>query len=497
MKILVVSSEVVPFAKTGGLADVCGALPVALQRAGHEVVVFMPGYRVARDAGLPIEETDVQLEVPVGEQMVSGRLMKSHLPNSDVVVYLAGQNDYFDRPGLYQNEGQDYPDNCSRFVFFCRFVLESLAQLGWRPDLVHCNDWHTGLIPAYLRTLYAEHELWRDTPTLMTIHNLAYQGSYPADRMPLTGLDWEYFNWRQMEFHEHLNLLKTGIVFADAVSTVSPRYAMEIQTAEQGHGLDAVLRSRRNDLTGVLNGIDIDVWNPKTDPHLATNYDAETWLECKPACKADLQQRLGMTVNADAPLIGVIGRMTAQKGWELIIEVMQRWLGHIGAQWVVLGTGDAGFQDSLRQLKERFPDQLGLELGFSDPLAHQIEAGADLFLMPSRFEPCGLNQQYSMRYGTVPVVHETGGLADTVVNLSEATLQSRTANGFSFDHYDAGALDQSLMRGVNTMIHDKLIWRQMIETGMRQDWSWSASASRYVQLYELIRQSRSAPPQPA
>ncbi len=497
MKILLVSSEVVPFAKTGGLADVCGALPIALRRAGHEVAVFMPAYRVAREAGLPIKETDVRLDVPVGGHMVSGRLLKSQLPDSDVVLYLAGQDEFFDRPGLYQHEGHDYADNCARFVFFSRFVLESLTELGWFPDLVHCNDWHTGLIPAYLKTVYAEREPWGHIPSLMTIHNLAYQGNFPADQMTLTGVDWKHFNWQQMEFHDHLNLLKTGVVFADAVSTVSPRYALEIQTPEQGHGLDAVLRSRANNLSGVLNGIDTAVWNPQTDRHIAANYDADSWTEGKAACKADLQQRLGMAANTDTPLIGIIGRLTAQKGWELILEVMQRWLGQLGVQWAVLGTGDARVQSALQNLKSRFPDQLGLELGFSDPLAHQIEAGADIFLMPSRFEPCGLNQQYSMQYGTVPVVHATGGLADTVVDLSQSTLGSGKANGFSFDHYDAGALDHALMRCVNTMIHDKQIWRQLIGTGMRHDWSWSASADRYVQLYESIRQTRGAPPQPA
>jgi starch synthase len=486
MKILLASSEVVPFAKTGGLADVCGALPGELRKLGHDVQVFLPAFRSARHCGLPLESTPVECRVPLGSKIVPGRLLKSHLPDGDVPVWLVQQDQYYDRDGLYQSGGSDFKDNCERFVFFCRFVLESLDSLNWFPDLLHANDWQTGLLPAYLKTVYHTDPRYRGIASLMTIHNLAYQGTFWHWDMLLTGIDWQYFNWRQMEFHGRLNLLKTGLVFADGLSTVSPRYSLEIQTPEQGCGLDPVLRERREDLVGILNGIDTNVWNPQTDPHLAASYSVADWQEGKPRCKADLQRVLGLPQDPQIPLIGIIGRLASQKGWSLIVEVAQNWLANdIPVQWAVLGTGEPSYEQALRHFQRFAPHRFGVRLEFSDELAHRIEAGADLFLMPSHYEPCGLNQQYSLRYGTVPVVHETGGLADTVVNLDDWSRAAGTANGFSFAGYHPRALEATLERALHTY-HQPELWRQLVETGMRQDWSWSASAGNYAELYEAI-----------
>lgn len=497
MKVLLASSEVVPFAKTGGLADVSGALPVELQKQGAEVAVFMPAYRAIYGCGQPVEETGIHFQIPIGSKMVAGSLLKSRLPDSNVTVYLARQDEYFDRDSLYQINGEDYKDNCERFAFFCRFLVDALGQLDWYPDLIHCNDWQTGLIPAYLKTLYAGDPKLEHIATLMTIHNLAYQGNFWHWDMLLTGIDWQYFNWRQMEFYGRLNLLKTGLVFADALSTVSPTYALEIQTPAQGCGLENVLQERAEDLTGVLNGIDTSVWNPQTDPCLAANYNVENWRTEKPECKTDLQQIMGLKVDPDVPLIGIVGRIASQKGWSLIIEVMEKWLtGGINVQWAILGTGDATYQRSLSHLSHRAPDSIGVRLEFSDKLAHKIEAGADIFLMPSQYEPCGLNQQYSMQYGTVPVIHETGGLADTVINLDESTLSNQSANGFSFSGYHTRAMEEALTRAIQ-MYTLPNTWGQLVENGMNHNWSWAVSAAEYMKLYQATISNRKPRHQPA
>ncbi len=499
MKILLASSEVVPFAKTGGLADVCGALPVELRRLGHEVAVFLPAYRVTQSCGLPLEPTPVHLRIPVGSKLVEGTLLKSQMPDSDVTVYLVQQPAYFDRDGIYQTRGEDFKDNCERFVFFCRFILEALGPQGlnWFPDLIHANDWQTGLLPAYLKTVFADDPRYREIASLMTIHNLAYQGSFWHWDMLLTGIDWQYFNWHQMEFYGRLNLLKTGLVFADGLSTVSPRYSLEIQTPQQGWGLDPVLRQRQADLVGILNGIDTRIWNPQTDPHIAGNYSVANWATGKALCKEDLQRTFGLKVDPQVPLIGIVGRIASQKGWSLILDVARQWLAtQKPVQWVVLGTGDPHFEHELRQIQQAVPDRFGVRLAFSNPVAHQIEAGADIFLMPSQYEPCGLNQQYSMRYGTVPVVHETGGLADTVVAVTSDTLAARTANGFLFSQFHAQAMQEALHQALQAYTQPDL-WRQLVENGMNRDWSWSASAVQYQSLYATIIKSRQSRNQPA
>ncbi len=476
MNILVATSEAVPFAKTGGLADVCGVLPLELARLGHRPMVIMPAYREVRFCGQPIESLGIEFIVPIGSKTVTGHLAKSQLPHCDVPVYLVQQDQYFDREELYGADSKDYIDNCERFVFFCRAVMEAIRLLDLQVDVIHANDWQTGLLPAYLQIEYRGVPRYERIATLLTIHNLAYQGRFWHWDMLLTGIDWKYFNWHQMEFHGMLNLMKTGLVFADAINTVSPRYAKEIQTSPLGCGLEGVLLQRRDVLSGILNGMDLKEWNPATDPHLAANYDAQSVAEGKPACKAALQEELGLPVEPRVPLIGLIGRLDDQKGFDLVAETIQRWVQTTDVQWAILGTGHPKYHKLFETLADRFPQKVAARLEFSNPLAHQIEAGADIFLMPSRFEPCGLNQLYSLKYGTVPVVRATGGLADTITE----------ANGFSFQEYSPLALSETLRKACDAYRRPE-IWDPLMATGMGEDWSWARSAQQYAELYESTR----------
>ncbi|MCH8047063.1 MAG: glycogen synthase GlgA [Planctomycetes bacterium] len=488
MNILVATSEAVPFAKTGGLGDVSGALPIALAELGEQVSVIMPAFRSVKQCGEPLEPTGLELDIPIGKKTVRGSLLKGRLPGNGVPgngvpVYFVEQDEYFDRPELYGEDGQDYKDNCERFVFFSRAVIEAIRLLDLKIDLLHANDWQTGLLPAYLKTEFSGVPPYEQIATLFTIHNLAYQGNFWHWDMLLTGLDWKYFNWHQMEFHGNLNLMKTGLAFADAINTVSPRYAEEIQSAPLGCGLEGILQHRREVLSGIINGVSYETWNPATDTHLATNYGPETAEAGKAACKAALQQEMGLPVNAQVPLLGFVGRLVEQKGIDLIAGVMQQWAETSEAQWVLLGTGEPKYHELLKQLAERFPTKVAVQLAYSDPLAHRIEAGCDLFLMPSRYEPCGLNQLYSLKYGTIPVVRATGGLADTIVNTNDATLASGEANGFCFHDYSQLALSEALTRALAAYA-DKQVWSRLVQNAMRQDWSWSRSAQQYVQLYQ-------------
>jgi starch synthase len=483
LNIVFASSEVAPFAKTGGLADVCGALPVDLHQAGHNVAVVMPAYRHAKNSGQPVEPLGVKFDIPIGNKIVRGRLLRSVLPGSDVPIFLVEQDDYFDRPELYRTKGEDYKDNCERFVFFCRAVLESIRLLHLQVDVIHSHDWQTSLIPAYLHIEYPHTPGYQNIASVLTIHNLAYQGIFWHWDMLLTGLDWKYFNLHQMEFYGKLNLLKSGLVFADWLTTVSPQYAKEIQSDPQGSGLEGVLQQRSDILTGIVNGADYSVWNPATDEHLAKKYDVKTWEAGKAACKAAVQAELGLPVAPRTPLVALIGRLADQKGWDLVLEVMRRWATEMDVQWAILGTGEPYYQESLGQLAGEFPHRIAARLEFSDPLAHRIEAGADMFLMPSRYEPCGLNQLYSLKYGTVPVVRATGGLADTVTDTTPETLANRTATGFQFEAYNAAVLDGTLRRAVETYWQNAPVWRQLVENGMQQDWSWKASAQQYLEVY--------------
>jgi starch synthase len=486
LNILFVSSEVVPFAKTGGLADVSGALPVELARMGAECSVIMPAYRSVRLCGQPIEATNVKFDVPIGSKIVRGRLLRSTLPDSNVPVYLVEQDEYFDRPELYRAKGEDYKDNCERFVFFCRAALEAIRLLDLKIDIVHCNDWQTGLIPAYLKVEYGHTPGYEQITSLLTIHNIAYQGQFWHWDMLLTGLDWKYFNWRQMEFYGGLNLLKTGLVFADAINTVSPTYAEEIKSAPLGCGLEGVLQQRANVLSGIVNGVSYDIWNPATDPHLPSKFDETTWSTGKPKCKAALQRELELPEEPKTPLIGLVGRLADQKGWDLVADLMRRWVREHQVQWAILGTGEPHFQELLGTLSREYPHRVSAKFEFSDGLAHRIEAGSDMFLMPSRYEPCGLNQLYSLKYGTVPVVRGTGGLVDTITDASEQNLAAGIANGFRFEQYDPSELERTLQRALGMYHQRPDLWQQLSITGMKQDWSWNNSARRYIDLYQNI-----------
>ncbi len=491
MNILIATSEVTPFSKTGGLADVCGALPGALANLGHHPIVFSPLYRQVREHGATLEPTDITLEIPIGNKVVIGHLLKGSLPGSDVTVYFVDQPEYYGRDQLYQTNGQDYKDNCERFVFFSRAVMESIRLLDLQVDVIHCNDWQTGLIPALLRIEYQFARGYEDIVSLLTIHNMAYQGHFWHWDMLLTGLDWKYFNWKQMEFWGNLNLMKTGLVFADAINTVSPRYAEEIQN-DLGCGMEEILRGRSESLFGIINGVDYSLWDPAINPSLTKNYSVGNWQEGKAANKAAIQAELGLPVNPDVPLIGLVGRLADQKGWDLVAEVMQRWVHRSDVQWAILGTGDPRYHEMLEGLAAQRPDRVGVRLGFSDAVARQIEAGSDMFLMPSRYEPCGLNQLYSLKYGTVPVVRETGGLADSICDATPDALSDGRANGFSFEAYDADQLEVALQRACDTFNTRKDTWRNLVETGMKQDWSWEHSAQQYIAVYEQMQRERAA-----
>lgn len=487
------SAEAVPFAKTGGLGDVCGSLPVALARLGHSVDLILPAYRQALSSGQPIDDTGCRLEIPIGNQLVRGRLLSSHLPHSSVRVLLVQQDAYFDRQGLYGEEGVDYKDNCERFVFFCRSVLETIRLLDLKTDLIHANDWQAGLVPAYLKVLYATQPPFDAMASLFTIHNLSYQGNFWHWDMLLTGLDWKYFNWRQMEFFGDLSFMKTALTFADAISTVSPRYAEEIQTDLLGCGMQGVLAHRRDDLAGILNGVDYEQWNPSDDNHLAANYGPQDYQRGKSACKEALQQQVGLPPRGDVPLVASIGRLTEQKGFDLLAQVISQWVEADETQWVVLGTGEARYARQLQRLADRYPGRVAMKCAFSTPLAHRIYAGADVLVVPSRYEPCGLNQLYALKYGTVPVVRATGGLGDTIEPVSDASLAAGTANGYRFVEASAAALSEVLKEACNDFRNRKQLWHQLIETGMHQDWSWRQSARHYVDLYrQTISRHRQA-----
>ncbi len=467
MNVVFVASEAVPYAKTGGLADVIGALPRALERQGHTTAVFLPSYRCVRSAGAAIKPTGIDLTIPVGSEWIEGSVYSSVQPGSTVTFYLIDQPRFFDRDGIYGEAGADYPDNAERFIFFNRAVLEAIQAIAIRPDIIHCHDWQTGLIPAYLKTRNEPLGELGAVGSLFTIHNLAYLGLFPRSAMGVTGLDSDLFNWRQLEFHGSLCFLKSGLVFADMLNAVSPTYAKEIQTPAFGSGLDGLLRERQGDLWGIVNGIDTDLWSPSREPALIQRYDAATVFQGKPVCKAWLQRRAGLAVRPEVPLFAQIGRLDRQKGWDLLADVADRLLER-DVQVVVLGEGLPEYHALLGDLTRRYPSKFWAHLGFCEELAHQIDAGADISLMPSRFEPCGLNQLYSLAHGTVPVVRATGGLADTIVDVNARTLADLTATGFVFIEPTAQAFWQAIECALSLWV-DRESWRGLVQSGMRAD----------------------------
>jgi len=489
MKVLILSSEVAPFAKTGGLADVVGSLPPYLLKQGCRTFVMMPYYRQVAQGKFDIRPTGKSVAVAVRDSAVTGEILEGRIADA-VPIYFIRQDKYYHRDGLYGTPKGDHFDNCERFVFFARAAMEAAKALGLEPDVIHCNDWQTALVPVYLETTQKNDPKLAPAATLLTIHNLAYQGLFWRLDMPLIGLDWSYFTPKYLEFYGKINVLKGGIISSTLINTVSKKYAEEIQTEEYGCGLGGVLADRRQDLFGVLNGADYSEWSPEADKFIAARYGIND-LAGKKTCKADLQKACGLPVS-DAPLIGCISRLADQKGFDLIAKVIDDIMS-MNLQIVILGAGEQRYHDLLTAIGKRYPKKISVNIKFDNKLAHQIEAGADMFLMPSRYEPCGLNQMYSLKYGTVPVVRLTGGLADTITDFTPATLQAGTANGFAFAEYDSKKLLETIKRAVKTF-NDKNTWKRLMLDGMKQDWSWSRSAGEYVKLYErAVRQHAQTP----
>jgi len=478
-KVLFATSEMVPLAKTGGLADVAYSLPKALRRRGHDVRVVMPFYRQVSASGADIERLGVYIHVPIKDNMVEAEICQCIVDG--IPVYLIDKGEYYDREYLYGTPEGDYLDNAERFIFFCRVVLEVAEALEFKPDVLHCNDWQTGLVPVYVKKLYSSNPFWQDVATVFTIHNLAYQGLFWHLDYPMTGLPWELFTPEGLEFYGKINMLKAGIVFSDVINTVSKKYSKEIQTPEFGYGLDGVLRARSQDLYGILNGVDYEVWNPETDPFIAANYGPDK-LGGKKECKKDLLREMGLKVDAECPVVGMVSRLAGQKGFDILSEVIDKIMQE-DLYFVLLGTGEKKYHEIFEDVARRYPRKAGIRIAFDNALAHKIEAGADIFLMPSFYEPCGLNQMYSLKYGTVPVVRATGGLDDTIKNFNPKTGKG---NGFKFKQYTGQALFLCLKRALE-VYKDKKLWKQLMLNGMREDFSWDRSACEYEKLYKKAR----------
>lgn len=487
--VLIVGSEATPYAKTGGLADVLGSLPAALARLGWQVTLLMPRYRGV-DAGTQVE----QLTLTVGVRRVSVGVFEDVQP-SGVRVILFDVPELYDRDGLYTIGALDYPDNPRRFAVLARAALEWAAQRGEAVSIVHAHDWQAGLVPVYLRTRYAHHPAFHRTATIFTIHNLAYQGLFEPDWLPRLDLSWDLFTLERMEYWGRISFLKGGVNDATMLTTVSRTYASEIQTPELGHGFDGILRRRSRDLVGVVNGIDTEVWSPERDAYLPAAFSASD-LSGKRAAKAAVLTRFGLEADEAAMrrlLIGMVSRMVDQKGLDLIAANVAE-LPRLDAAFVVLGTGEPRYQDFWRALAAQYPRRIAVHVGFDEERAHLIEGGADAFLMPSQFEPCGLNQMYSLRYGTVPIVRAVGGLADTVTDYSP---RRRSATGIVFYNYRPEALLDALHRAV-ALFGEPAKWRALQVSGMMRDYSWDRSAREYVKIYDrAMRMEAAAPPRPA
>ncbi|MBU0678877.1 MAG: glycogen synthase GlgA [Verrucomicrobia bacterium] len=479
MQILFATSECTPFASTGGLADVAAALPKALAGQGVDVATVMPMYRQVFSGGFNLKKAGLPLSIPVGFRKLSGEVWYSD--DSGLRTYFVRRDEFYDRSSLYSMPDREYDDNLERFIFFQKAIIEIINNLGLKPDIVHCNDWHTGLLPLYL-----EHGIsgtGRSGPekTVLTIHNLFYQGTYPGSDFSITGLPYSCFSTGCMEFFGNINLLKAGLTSANAITTVSETYAKEIQTPERGEGLQGVLGDRADVLTGIVNGVDYGVWDPGKDPHIAAVYSAED-LSGKAKCRASLLKKMGLKARKNQPVIGMVARMTDQKGFDILAEAIPRLMEETDVVLVMLGSGDEHHQVAAQEWVEKWPKRFALKLGFDVPLSHQIEAGSDMFLMPSRFEPCGLNQLYSLRYGTIPVVHATGGLEDTIADMSEA---GKIGTGFKFREYTADALVEAVLRGL-VLFTEPDSWMGAMKRGMAQDFSYDACSRKYLSVYESV-----------
>jgi len=484
MHIAFVASECVPYSKTGGLADVVGALPRALANLGHEVSVYLPRYRQTK---LTDPETVVaSITVPFDDKYRFASVVTAGA-NAGIRFYFVDYPPYFDREALYGTSAADYPDNAERFALFSRAVLEASKVLGV-PNIFHCHDWQSALVPVMLRTLYAEDPAFREVGTVFTIHNMGYQGLFPPDILPLLMLPWDLFTITKMEFFGQVNFLKGALVSSDFVTTVSKKYSQEIQTTEYGFGLEGVLRNRAATVTGILNGVDYDEWSPQTDKFIAAKYSAQD-LSGKQKSKKDLLNAYGITAaDPKVPVIGVVSRFAAQKGFDLIAQIMDR-LALEDMIVVALGTGDKLYEEMFSRLNKKFPNKIAVKVAYDNAIAHKIEAGADMFLMPSRYEPCGLNQIYSLKYGTVPIVRATGGLDDTIEPWDARTAKG---TGFKFSDYSGESLLLTVKQAL-AAFRDQTSWQTLMKNGMTRDFSWGASAREYGKVYERVRQMRTAP----
>jgi starch synthase len=475
-KILFVTSEAHPFIKTGGLADVSGSLPKALAELGQDIKIIMPYYQAITTF------TDVQHRASLRIDNRDVNILETWMPGSLVAVWLVDCPEFFGLPGNpYVNaQGFPWPNNAERFALFCRIAVEvamDRAGLSWRADIAHCNDWQSGLVPALL-------SLETQAPaSVFTIHNLAYQGLFPASTITSLNLPGQLWQHHGLEFHDMLSFIKGGLVYASHITTVSPTYALEIQTPEFGYGLEGLLQHRSSELTGIINGIDLDLWNPETDSYIPQHFSVNT-LEGKQGNKTALQTRLSLPINNNIPLIGLIGRLVEQKGIDLILDCLPEILT-MPVQFALLGSGDKDFEHRLQELAQLHPNKIAITVGYDESLAHLIEAGADIFLMPSRFEPCGLNQMYSQRYGTLPIVRKTGGLADTVIDSIPETIADNTATGIVFNDANASALMEAIKRTL--ILYDMCdVWEDMQKSAMTSDFSWHQSAEQYLQLYNKL-----------
>jgi starch synthase len=456
MKIAMVSSEVVPFAKTGGLADVAGALPLALEYCGHEIIIIMPGYKCIFDAKLKITRLAKGISVSqVGK---------------NIKVFFIENKEYYLREGLYGDKNGDYTDNLERFAFFCRRTLDLLKEINFCPDILHLHDWQASLISAYLKNLYNDQDFYSRIKTVLTLHNVGYQGVFAREEFPKLGLDWGLFDIDGFEFYNKINLLKGGIVFSDFITTVSPTYASEIQTRELGFGLEGLLKLRKDVLSGILNGVDYSVWDPNTDKFIMQNFSPLDPIG-KELNKENLQRLCGLPVDRRVPVLGIVSRLAEQKGLDILAEGLDE-LAQLNLQLVILGAGDLKYQELLKAAAVKYPKVISLNLKFDDPLAHKIYAGSDIFLMPSKYEPCGLGQLISLHYGTIPLVFKTGGLADTI----------NRSNGFVFSQYTKEELLKCIKKAVQ-VFKSKLKWSALIKNAMDCNFSWKVSADKYIQLY--------------
>ncbi len=481
MHIVFAASECVPFSKTGGLADVVGALPRTLASLGHQVSVYVPRYRQTKLKGA---ETVVNsVTIPFDDRyrfcsVISGGNI------SGVNFYFVDYPPFFDREALYGTSAGDYPDNAERFALFSRAVLEASKILGV-PQIFHCHDWQAALIPVLLRTQYAADPVFGDAATVFTIHNLGYQGLFPPDTLPLLTLPWDLFTISRMEFFGNVNFLKGALIFSDFINTVSRKYSQEIQTTEFGFGLEGVLRTRSSTVTGILNGVDYQEWSPETDPFIAAPYSPQD-LSGKAKCKLDLLAAFDLAkADVRLPVIGIVSRFAAQKGFDLIAQIMER-LAREEITIVALGNGDKTYEDLFLKLAKQFPQKIAVKVAYDNAIAHKIEGGSDMFLMPSRYEPCGLNQIYSLKYGSVPIVRATGGLDDTIEHWDPRTGKG---TGFKFTDYNGEALLLTIKEALRAF-HDQTSWQQLMRNGMNKDFSWGASAKEYVRVYERARQLR-------